>query len=109
MSHENVWKDYGYRYTVMPQEGKIKDISRILSLSVAINISVPTRFKKIHTRDNSLEQSSTTKINNDICGYSLYTHCSFDNRKSENDFDRGIDCSKRFRADVKMHTTNNRL
>ena len=66
---------------------------------------MPTRLEKIHTRDSSLEQSSTTKINSHICDYLLFTHSSFDNSKSKNDFDRGIDCNKRFRADVKKHTT----
>ena len=40
-----------------------------------------------------------------MCGYSLLSHCSFDNSKSKNDFDRGNDCNKWYRADLKKHAT----
>ena len=36
-------------------------------------------------------------------GYSLFTHCSFDNTKNKHDFDRGNNSMKKFCANLKKH------
>ena len=36
-------------------------------------------------------------------GYSLFTHCSFDNTKNKHDFDRGNNSVKKFCANLKKH------
>ena len=62
--------------------------------------------KKIGTCYNSLELSSTTKINQHIpSGYSIYTNCSFDKSNNKLSYYRGEDCMKRFCKDLKDHAT----
>ena len=36
-----------------------------------------------------------------MCGYSLFTHCSFNKKKNVIDYYRGTDCLKRFCKDLK--------
>ena len=39
------------------------------------------------------------------CGYSLFTHCSFDSNDYKHDFYRGEDSMKNFCANLKEHAT----
>ena len=49
-------------------------------------------LEKINTCHNSPKKSSTGKINlHTACGYSLFTHCSFDVTKTKYDYHRGKD------------------
>ena len=49
------------------------------------------------TCTNNLSKSSTTQKNNHkMCGYSLVTHCSFDEKNNMIDYYRGKDCLKNF-------------
>ena len=53
-------------------------------------------LEKISTCYNNPEESSTTEINKHTpSGYSLFTNCSFDERKNKLDYYRGEDRSKR--------------
>ena len=52
------------------------------------------------------EESSTTEINKHTpSGYSLFTNCSFDERKNKLDYYRGEDCMKKFCKDLRKHAT----
>ena len=63
-------------------------------------------LEKISTCYNNLEKYSTTEINKHIpSGYSLFTHCSFDETKNKLDYYRGDDCMKKFSKDVREHAT----
>ena len=56
--------------------------------------------------DNNPEESSPTKRSkHTACGYSLFTHCSFDGSKRKLNFHRNFDCMKKVCADLKEHTT----
>ena len=58
--------------------------------------------KNVHACDNNPEESSTTKASKHMaCGYSLFTHCSFDNTKNKSKFYRGAGCTNKFCADLK--------
>ena len=58
------------------------------------------------TCQNNLNESSTAKINKHTpLGYSLFTHCSFDNSKNKLNYYRGEDCMKKFCEDLRIHTT----
>ena len=47
---------------------------------------------------------SANKINKHIApGYSLFTHCSFDDTKNKPDYYRGKDCIKKLGKDLKEH------
>ena len=51
-------------------------------------------------------KSSTTKINKHTpSGFSLFTHCSFDETKNKVNYDRGKNCMKKFCLDLKEHTS----
>ena len=51
---------------------------------------------------DSPEKSSTTKINKHTSsGYSLFTHCSFDETKNKFSYDKGKNCMKNVCLDMK--------
>ena len=55
---------------------------------------------------NNPNESSTTEINKHTpSGYSLFTHCSFDQTKNKFDHYRGKDCMKKFSKDLRIHAT----
>ena len=48
----------------------------------------------------------TTKINKHApSGYSIFTHCSFDNSKNKLNYCRGKDCMKKFSKDLREHAS----
>ena len=56
------------------------------------------------TCQNNPNKSSTTKINKHTpSGYSLITHCSFDESKNKLNYYRGDDCLKKFCKDLRKH------
>ena len=64
-----------------------------------------TKFllQKMHTCDNNPKESYTTKINkHTLCGYSLFTHCSFGSN-NKHGFYRGEGPMKKFCADPRKH------
>ena len=63
-------------------------------------------LEKMSTCQNNPNKSSTTKINKHTpSGYSLFTHCSFDESKNKLDYYRGDDCMKKFCKDLREHST----
>ena len=55
---------------------------------------------------NNPNKLSTTKINKHTpSGYSIFTHCSFDESKKKLDYYRGDDCMKKFCKDLRKHAT----
>ena len=57
-------------------------------------------LKKMDTCANDPSKSSTTQLNkHEMCGYSLFTNCSFDEKKNVIDYYRGKDCLKSLIAD----------
>ena len=51
---------------------------------------------------NDPDNSSTAKINkHEMCGYSLVTHCSFDEKRNVVDYYRGKNCLKKFCQELK--------
>ena len=58
------------------------------------------------TCQNNPNKSSTTKINKHTpSGYSLFTHCPFDESKNKLNYYRGDDRMKKFRKDLREHAT----
>ena len=56
--------------------------------------------KKMNTCQNNPNKSSTTKINKHTpSGYSIFTHCSFDESKNKLNYYRGDDCMKKICKD----------
>ena len=55
---------------------------------------------------NNPNESSTTKINKHVpSGYSIITHCSFDESKNKLNYYRGKDCMKKFSKDLREHAS----
>ena len=63
-------------------------------------------LEKMSTCQNDPNKLSTTKINKHMpSGYSIFTHCSFDESKNKNSYYRGDDCMKKFCKDLTEHST----
>ena len=63
-------------------------------------------LENISTCQNNHNESSTTEINKQVpSGYSLFTHCSFDQTKNKLNYYRGKDCIKTFCKDLREHAT----
>ena len=71
-----------------------------------IYADVECLLEKVSTCINNPKELSTTKINkNTSSGYSIFTHCSFDESKKKLNYYRGKDCMKKFCKDLKEHGT----
>ena len=77
-----------------------------MKLPFVISADVERLLEKMSTCQNNPNKSSTTKISKHTpSGYSLFTHCSFDESKNKlNDY-RGDDCMKKFCEDLREHAT----
>ena len=63
-------------------------------------------LEKIDTCENDPNESSTSKTNKHIpSGYSIFTHCSFDESKNKLNYYRGDDCMETFCKDLREHST----
>ena len=63
-------------------------------------------LEKISTCNNTPEKYLTAEINKHTpSGYSLFTHCSFDETKNKLDYYRAEDCMKKFCKDLREHAT----
>ena len=63
-------------------------------------------LEKMSTCINNPNESSTTKINKHTpLGYSILTHCSFDQTKNKLNYYRGKDCMKTFSKDLGEHVS----
>ena len=70
--------------------------------SYAIFADIESLVKKMDTCTNEPDKSATTQLNkHEMCGYSLVTHSSFDEKNNAIDYYRGKDCLKKFFQDLK--------
>ena len=75
-----------------------------IKLPFIIYADLECLLEKMSTCYNNPEESSTTEINKHTpSGYSLFTHCSFDETKNKLDYYRGKDCMKKFCKDLREH------
>ena len=65
-----------------------------------------TKNPYLSTFHNNPQEFYATKIHkHKVCGYSLFTHCSFDRNGNKYDFYRGEDPMKKLPAEIKEHLT----
>ena len=86
----------------------IKYNRRELSIKIPFTIyaDLECLLEKIDTCENDPNKSYTTKITKHIpSGYSIFTHCSFDESKNKLNYYRGDDCMETFCKDLREHTT----
>ena len=74
-----------------------------IKLPFVVYADLECLLQKISTCQNNPNESSTTEIN--PFGYSLFTHCSFDQTKNKLDHYRGKDCMKKSCKDLREHAT----
>ena len=75
-----------------------------MKLLFVIYADLECLLEKMSTCQNDANKSSTTKINKHTpSGYSIFTHCSFDESKNKINYYRGDDCMKKFYKDLREH------
>ena len=77
-----------------------------MKLSFVIYADLECLLEKMSTCQNNPNKSSATKINKHTpSGYSIFTHCSFDESKNEINCYRGDDRMRKFCKDLREHST----
>ena len=77
-----------------------------MKLPFVIYADLECLLEKMSTCQNNPNKSSTAKINKHTpSGYSLFTHCSFNESKNKLNYYRGDDCVKKFCKDLREHAT----
>ena len=77
-----------------------------MKLPFVIYADLECLLEKMSTCQNNPNKSSTAKINKHTpSGYSIFTHCSFDESKNKFNYYRGDDCMKKFCKDLREHST----
>ena len=94
----------------MPTKGnniiKYNHGEKSLKMPFTIYADLECLFEKIDTCENDPNKSSTTKINKHVpSGYSIFTHCSFDESKNKLNYCRGDDCMEKCCKDLREHST----
>ena len=108
--HKNVCENRDYCYVEMLNEDNkiLKYIQGEKSMKAPciIYADLESLLEKMSTCYDSLEKSSTSKINKHTpSSYSSFTYCSFDETKNKLSHDRGKNCMKEFRLNLKKHAT----
>ena len=77
-----------------------------MKLPFVIYADLECLLEKMSTCINNPNKSSTTIINKHTpSGYSIFTHCSFDESKNKLSYYRGDDWMKKFCKDLRTHAT----
>ena len=87
--HKQVCENHDYCYVEIPEEDnkilKYNHGEKSMKVPFTIYANFEYLLEKMNTCHNNPEKSSTTKINKHTpSGYSLFTHCSFDNKNNKN-------------------------
>ena len=109
-AHKKICENRNYCNVEMPNEDnkiiKYNQGEKSIKSPFIIYADLECLLEKISTCYNNPEKSSTTEINKHTpSGYSLFTHCSFDETKNKLDYYRGEDCIKKFCKDLRQHAT----
>ena len=79
---------------------------KFIKLPFVVYADLECLLEKMSTCINNPNESSATEINKHIpSGYSIFTHCSFDQTKNKLNYYRGKDCMKKFCKDLREHAT----
>ena len=104
--HKKVCENHDYYCIEMPnKDNKILKYNfgeKPMKAPFIICADLESLLEKMSTCYDSPEKSSTTKINKHTSsGYSLFTHCSFDETKNKFSYDKGKNCMKNVCLDMK--------
>ena len=108
--HKKICENHDYCHVEMPTKDNniIKYNHGVKSIKMAFTIyaDLECLLEKMDTCENDPNKSSTTKINKHIpSGYSIFTHCSFDESKNKLNYYRGDDCMEKFCRDLREDST----
>ena len=108
-AHKKICKSHDYCHVEMPTKDNIIKYNhgeKSMKLPFVIYADLECLLEKMSTCQNNPNKSSTTEINkHKPSGYSLFTHCSFDESKNKLNYYRGDDCMKKFCKDLREHAT----
>ena len=109
-SHKKLCENHDYCCVEMPNEDnnilQYNHGEKSMRAPFSIYADLESSLENLSTCYDSLERSSTTKINKHTpSGYSLFTHCSFNKAENKLDYYRGEDCMKKFFKDLREHAT----
>ena len=99
--HKTICENHDYCNIEMPTKDnniiKYNQGEKSIKLPFVVYADLECLLEKISTCQNNPNESSTTEINKHILsGYSIFTHCSFDQTKNKLNYYRGKDCMKKF-------------
>ena len=108
--HKKICENHDYCTVEMPTKNnniiKYNQGEKSIKLPFVIYADLECLLEKMSTCQNNPNESSTTEINKHTpSGYSIFTHCSFDQSKNKLDHYRGKDCMKKFSKDLREHAT----
>ena len=106
-AHKNICD---YYHVEMPTKDnntiKYNQGEKSIKLPFVVYADLERLLEKMSTCYNNPEKSSTTEIDKHTpSGYSIFTHCSFDESKNKLNYYRGEDCMKTFCKDLREHAT----
>ena len=108
--HKKICENHDYCHVEMPTKDnniiKYNRGEKSIKMPFTIYANLECLLEKIDTCENDPNKSYTTKINKHIpSGYSIFTHCSFDESKNRLNYYRGDDCMEKFCKDLREHST----
>ena len=109
-AHKKICENHDYCYIEMPTKNnniiKYSHGEKSMKLPFVIYADLECLLEKMSTCINNPNESSTTKINKHVSsGYSIFTHCSFDESKIKLNYYRKDDCMNKFCKDLREHVT----
>ena len=109
-AHKKICECNDYCHVEMPTKNnntiKYNHGEKSMKLPFVIYADLECLLEKISTCINNPNESSTTKINKHVpSGYSIFTHCSFDESKNKLNCYGKDDCMNKFRKDLRKHVT----
>ena len=109
-AYKKICENHDYCHVEMPTKDnntiKYNNGEKSMKLPFVIYAVLECLLEKMVTCQNNPNKSSTTKIKKHASsGYSLFTHCSFDESKNKLNYYRGDDCMKKFCKDLREHAT----
>ena len=109
-AHKKICENHNYCNVEMSTKNnniiKYNQGEKSIKLPFVIYADLECLLERMSTCQNNPNESSTTEINKHIpSGYSIFTHCSFDQTKNKLNHYRGKDCMKKFCKDLREHAT----
>ena len=109
-AHKKICENHDYCHVEMTIKGnntiKYYHGEKSIKIPFTIYADLECLLEKMSTCQNNSNKSSTSKINKHTpSGYSIFTHCSFDESKNKLNYYIGDDCMKKFCKDLREHST----